>query len=482
MAKFQLSLRARIFLSMILLIIITFVLTGAVLVYHFQREEEEYHKERIKRKEYAVRASIDYFLTPYKDGLREKEIPEVFTDKICELSDIHNLELAIYSTSGHLMIASNEEVVDDEIMPINLNKTTLYQILNQNLRLRTVTKNNIDYLSSYSIIYNNQNKPLAVLNIPYYIEADRIPKQDVQFIRALGSIYVLLFVGAVVIAYLLSNYITGSLKTISGKLRDIRLNRTNEELAWRSNDEIGDLVNEFNRMVQDLEQSAVQLAKTERESAWKEMARQVAHEIKNPLTPMRLMIQHMDGTLKTSEPEKLHEHTQAMIDQIDAMSSIAEAFARFSDMPEYNKVEIDLTALMSTCALLYPSIKVKLDVPDHKVFGLVDRELIVRVFNNLIKNAQQAIPEHRIANIEIGLNDEGEKTVLWVKDNGTGIPADKHDKIFEPSFTTKSTGMGMGLAIVKSIIEGHEGKIWLESEPDKGSCFFIELPKVKRNS
>ena len=143
MIKLQLSLRARIFLSMIILIIITFVLTGAVLIYHFQREEEEYHKERLKRKEYAVRSTIDYFLTPYKDGLTEKELPEMFSDKICEIADIHNLDVAIYSVSGYLLIASNEQIVEEGIVPLRLNPTTLYQVLNQNQRLTLTYKDSV---------------------------------------------------------------------------------------------------------------------------------------------------------------------------------------------------------------------------------------------------------------------------------------------------------------------------------------------------
>ena len=477
MAKLQLSLRARIFLSMIVLILITFILTGAVLVYHFQREEEEYHKERLKRKEYAVRSTIDYFLTPYKDGVTEKELPEMFSDKICEISDIHNLDVALYSVSGYLLIASNEEIVREGIVPLRLNPTTLYQVLNQNQRLRTAYKDSVEYLSSYSVVYNNNNRPLAIVSLPYYIEANSLPAQDVQFIRALGSIYLLLFIGAVVIAYLLSNYITGSLRTIGQKLKEIRLNRINEEITWKSNDEIGDLVEEFNRMVSDLESSAVLLAKSERESAWKEMARQVAHEIKNPLTPMRLMVQYMDMTLKTDEPEKLHEHTQAMIDQIDAMSSIAEAFARFADMPEYNKERVDLNELISTSTLLYPSLKVNFEGSKTSTYAFVDRELMVRVFNNLIKNAQQAIPEGVEPKITLGLEESEESLLLSVKDNGTGITEAQRAKIFEPSFTTKSTGMGMGLAIVQSIVLGHGGKIWFESQPREGTTFFIELPK-----
>lgn len=475
MASIPLSLRARIFISMLFLIIITFVVTGAVLSYHFQREEAEYHRERLQRKEYAIRASIDYFLTPYKEGITEKEIPEMFTDKICEISDIHNLDIAIYSVSGYLLISSNEEAVANSIIPLRIEPTLLYRILNRDTKLTTTYKGETEYLSSYSIIYNANNRPIAIVNMPYYLETNRIPEQDVRFIRTLASIYALLFIGAVVLAFLLSNYITGSLRTIGENLKDIRLNRRNKTIDWRGKDEIGDLVTEYNHMVEELEQSAIRLARSERESAWKEMARQVAHEIKNPLTPMRLMVQHLDVSLKTAEPEKLHEHTAAMIDQIDAMSSIAESFSRFAEMPEYKREQVDVCELINRSVAIYANLNIKTVLPAEPVYAVLDRELMVRVFNNLIKNASQAIPDERTPEIEIGLEVQNQILRLWVSDNGTGISAEQQDRIFEPSFTTKSQGMGMGLAIVKTIVEGLGGRIWLETKVNVGTTFFMEF-------
>lgn len=475
MANVNLSLRARIFISMILLIIITFVLTGAVLFFHFQNEEEEYHKERLQRKEYAIRANIDYFLTPYKEGLTEKELPEVFSEKICEISDIHNLDVAIYSVSGYLLISSNEALVSQGIIPLRLEPTTLYRVLNRDTKLTLNYRDSVEYLSAYSIIYNNKNKPIAIVNLPYYLETSRLPRQDVQFMRTLGSIYLLLFIAAVVIAYLISNYITGSLQTISQNLKDIRLNKHNKKLEWHGADEIGELVSEFNRMVDELESSAVRLARSERETAWKEMARQVAHEIKNPLTPMRLMVQYLDASLKTAEPEKLHEHTEAMIDQIDAMSSIAESFSRFAEMPDYKREKVDICELINRSVSLYPNLLIKLKTPAQPIYAVLDRELMVRVFNNLIKNASQAIPADKLAEFEIGAKKEDKNVVVWVKDNGIGIEEAQREKIFEPSFTTKSQGMGMGLAIVRTIVQGLGGSIWFESEPGVGTTFFMRF-------
>ncbi len=401
----------------------------------------------------------------------------MFQDKICEIADIHNLDIAIYSVSGYLLISSDEHTVAEGITPLRLEPTTLYRVLNRDTKLTINFRDSVEYLSSYSIIFNEKNRPIAIVNLPYYLEMSRIPQQDVQFIRTLGSIYALLFIGAVVIAYLLSNYITSSLRTVGESLRELRFNKRNTKISWQGADEIGQLIDEFNHMVDALEQSAIKLARSERETAWKEMAKQVAHEIKNPLTPMRLMVQHLDATLKTQEPEKLHEHTEAMIDQIDAMSSIAEAFSRFSEMPEYKRENVDLCDLMSRSASMYPDLPITLDKPNEAIYAYIDKELMVRVFNNLIKNAAQAIPEERIPQIDLGVKEDGKNVLLWVRDNGSGIPDDQREKIFEPSFTTKSQGMGMGLAIVKTIIQGLHGEIWFESKAEEGTTFFMRVPR-----
>ena len=248
-------------------------------------------------------------------------------------------------------------------------------------------------------------------------------------------------------------------------------------MQWKSNDEIGQLVKAYNRMLKELEENAIKLAKSERESAWKEMAKQVAHEIKNPLTPMRLLVQQLEFTLKTEDKEQLQEFTKAMLDQIDALVSIADAFSRFADMPSSKREIFDIKELIGRTTSIFSHLKFNTDLPEEQVMVSADRDQLLRVFNNLIKNAWQAVPEDRDPVIDIKLTEEKDHVLIEVKDNGSGIEEEKKARVFEPSFTTKTTGMGLGLAMTQNIIEGLKGKIWLESEIGVGTTFYIKLPR-----
>ena len=261
----------------------------------------------------------------------------------------------------------------------------------------------------------------------------------------------------------------------------MRISEENPSLLGRFDDEIGTLVDEYNRMLNELEKSAVKLARTERESAWKEMAKQVAHEIKNPLTPMRLSVQYLERSLPTNEPEKLQEFTRGMISQIDTLGSIAEAFSRFANMPALRMERFPARQIIERVTALYPEQQIEFvcDEPETEIYG--DRDQLVRVMNNLINNSVQAIPEGRKPEIRIQVSREGGNIRITVTDNGIGIPEEQADKIFEPRFTTKTRGMGLGLAMVKTIIDSFNGKIWFESVPGKRTSFHISLPLEKQS-
>jgi nitrogen fixation/metabolism regulation signal transduction histidine kinase len=281
------------------------------------------------------------------------------------------------------------------------------------------------------------------------------------------------------IAVFISNKIAAPLKFIQESFKKTRLNAKSNLISWNKNDEIGALVNEYNRMLMALQKSAEGLAKSERESAWREMAKQVAHEIKNPLTPMKLGIQHMLRVIDSnqeSREEVIKKISSGLIEQIDNLSNIASAFSDFAKMPQAEYEEITIHDLIKNTIVLFKqsdNIKIenRIDTLLPSVIG--DKNQIIRIFNNLFRNAIQSMEAVEDPLIIIDVTKDKEFLILSIKDNGNGIPEELKDKIFVPYFTTKSSGTGLGLAIVKNMMLGMQGDIRFESEENKGTTFFL---------
>jgi nitrogen fixation/metabolism regulation signal transduction histidine kinase len=310
-----------------------------------------------------------------------------------------------------------------------------------------------------------------IIRVPYAMDDSVIPEEDYQFLRQLGNIYVLLLFVGIALALILSNYISRNMSIVGEKLKKVRLNQSNEKLSWRYNDEIGQLIQEYNLMVEKLEKTAVDLAKSERESAWKEMAQQVAHEIKNPLTPMKLTLQMMQ---REKDLDELQEMSKHLLEEIEGLTSIAEAFARFAEMPSLRLETHDVSYLSNRAVALYSDWGIQF-LSDGPVYANVDKEQWSRIIHNLVKNALQSIPEGRIPEIEVRVRKTFGKGIITVSDNGTGVSDEMKDHIFEPNFTTKSSGMGLGLAMVRNLIQNFGGTISFENQ-DKGASFTITIP------
>jgi nitrogen fixation/metabolism regulation signal transduction histidine kinase len=235
-------------------------------------------------------------------------------------------------------------------------------------------------------------------------------------------------------------------------------------------------------MINELSKSADLLAKSERESAWREMAKQVAHEIKNPLTPMKLSIQHLQRTWNDNDSDKdkkIEQITKTIVEQIDSLSSIATAFSNFAQMPKTNLEHVDLIEIINSSIRLFNENERLEIVFNHPAFSsanvFVDKEQMLRVFNNLFKNAIQSIPENEEGKIMVELSSQNNSYLVAITDNGEGIDETIVNKIFNPNFTTKTGGMGLGLAMVKSIIESCNGKIWFETKKGLGTTFYVSL-------
>jgi len=479
------TLRKRIYISMLAIILFSLVVIGITTIIYFNSQNEAYHIERLKRKEHSVIASLTYF---FKEAVSSNELNTVskeFEEELTKLADINNIQINIYELDGDILMSSNYDYDNPDYYKTSIPDEYLNELITT--VIRQVEELVEDNISTYSYIYSEHNRArIAIVNLPFNRKLNPDSNMLKPFLTVLIEIYLILLIFASVVAFFLSNYITKSLRTVSDKIKSIGINKVNEPIEWPLNDEIGLLINEYNKMIVQLDQSTKKLAQSEREEAWREMAKQVAHEIKNPLTPMKLSVQHLERSLKSNDPEfeeKMKSFSERMIQQIDTLSSIATEFSNFAKMPKSNMHEVNLARILESSVFLFNSeSSVEIVYNNHcgdDAFVQADDEQLTRVFNNLLKNAIQAIPDHnKNGLITIELIEKTWVYLISISDSGVGISEEQKEKIFVPNFTTKSSGSGLGLAMVQQIIKAHEGNIYFESEENKGTTFFVELPKA----
>ncbi|UPQ80348.1 ATP-binding protein [Flavobacterium azooxidireducens] len=469
---------------MIFLTVISSILIASVSIIQFRNEAKDYHQERLERKETAIKENINYILKNTTYPLTTENIPLIFSerDKIHEISDIHALEINFYDLNGKLLKSSKSSfAIDDEpkSIPSHIVRLVLSSMDKRYVEVSEI--NGIKNLSSYSEIKDLQFKPLAILNLPY-IEDDGYYERELRkFMIRFGQVYAFMLLLSGVLAYFLSSFITKSIKTISDKLTETQLNKKNEKIELEtSSREIGLLVEAYNNMVDELEESAVKLAQGEREQAWREMAKQVAHEVKNPLTPMRLTVQSFQRKFDENDPnikQKLDDYTKTLLQQIDIMSSVANAFSNFASMPAQQNELINVVEVVSLGLEIFNENYIHFESTEKEIFMLMDRTQLIRIITNLVKNATQAISnENSNPIVLISVSEENSTVKIEVKDNGIGISDENKMYVFEPKFTTKNSGMGLGLGIIKKIIENYNGTITFESEQNKGTTFTVLLP------
>jgi signal transduction histidine kinase len=480
----MLSLRIRIFLSMIVLIIVASIVLASISIFEFKNEAKQYHQKQLEHKEDAIKENINYVLSNTTYPLIPSNLSLIFKDKIHELSDIHNLEINIYSLDGRLLKSSKSRFsIDAPASPVPKYILKLVQSSIEKRYVDIKNSNGIKNRSSYSLMKDDKFKPLGILNLPY-IEDDSYYQTELQnFLIGLTQVYGFMLLVAFGTAYFLSSYITKSLKTISDKLGETSLNQKNEKIVLEaSSKEINLLINAYNAMVDELEKSALKLAQSEREEAWQEMAKQVAHEIKNPLTPMRLTVQSFERKFDAKDPnlqQKIKDYSETLIQQIDTMNSVASAFSNFASMPAQQDETLNVVEVVELAMDIFNEEYIHFKAEEVVIISKIDKTQLIRIITNLVKNAIQAFPENQenkavCVNIKKVLND----VIITVTDNGIGIAKEDFNHIFEPKFTTKSSGMGLGLGIIKNIIENYNGAITLESQQGKGTTFTVSLPII----
>ena len=484
--EISLSFRARINYSMLAIIIVSFVIIGLITISFFRNQYDNFYTDRLQRKEKAILTSLEYYIQENYDAdkIDAEQIGDMLSLELVKIADIHNTDINIFKTDGELATSSQLSIFDNGFVSKMMNPHAYHKLAIEHDAQFTQQEHigKLNYTSTYAPIRNKAGSTIAYLNVPYFEKSKSINDEVSSFLVTLMNAYVFLLLCAAVMAFFIANSITRPLRFISEKLRILNLNKKNEPIEWRSQDEIGTLISEYNKMIAALESSATKLAKSERESAWREMARQIAHEIKNPLTPMKLSIQYLQRAIDEGKPnvdELAKKVNKTLIEQIDNLSAIATAFSTFAQMPKSQNEGFDLNELLRGVVALFEkedNVKIVFHTYKESATIFTDKNQMISVFNNLIKNAIQSVPEGKEVNITVVTLEEHGNIKAAVMDNGVGIDKDDYDKVFVPNFTTKSSGTGLGLAICKQIVESSRGHIWFESVVNEGTSFYITIP------
>ncbi len=485
----QLNIKNKIQYTMIGVLLLSLLLIGTGTIFFSIRQYRARHFDSLSEKIQSVYIELMHKLEFESDlsGGWQGGGYNSLDELLQKFSNVFFTDINLYGPKGDLLATSRSEVFNNKLLGPQIHPAAFRELAFRDAAefVQEESIGSLRYLSAYVPFRNNENKLLAYLNLPYFTRQRVLTLEITNLVVAVVNFYVVLITISILIAVFISTQITQPLRMLQSKFSKITFGKSNEKIQYDARDEIGVLVREYNHMIDELAISAEKLARSEREFAWREMAKQIAHEIKNPLTPMKLSVQHLQRTPE-KDPEKQKENIQrisrTLIEQIDHLSKIATEFSNFAKMPRANNEEVNLEEnIRQISELFMNSEQIRIDTSfdiSGPVFVFADPEQLTRVFINLLKNAIQSIPEDREGQIGIRLESAGQTARVKVMDNGRGIPDELSDKLFQPNFTTKSSGMGMGLAIVKSIVENAGGSIRYETELGKGTVFIVELPLV----
>lgn len=481
------SFKTRLQLMMVGLILFASVLIGIIILNNIIQQNNKKNQSILSEKAHSVLIELEHKLsnTDFLDQPENEYLEELLT----KFSLIFFSDINLYDDEGTLMASSRKEIFTEGLKSVKMQREA-YIALAINKRTLFIMEEktgNYEYLSAYIPFRDNQNKTTAFINLPYFARQQELQQEISAILVTIINIYVILTALAIMVSLIMSNHLTQPLQLIRDRFSKLNLSSGIEKIDYQSNDELGELINEYNLMVEKLAESAEQLARSERESAWREMARQVAHEIKNPLTPMKLSIQHLEKAWNDHTPDwqvKLERTTKTLIQQIDSLSAIATAFSDFAKLPAAQNKAVDIGAILRGNAGLfsnYPNIEIAFNIPDYPCYVFADEKQLSRVFINLFTNAMQAISNDAKGQITITLTTDSPNHKITIGDNGIGMTEEQQHKIFSPNFTTKSSGMGLGLAMVKNIIESAGGHITFSSKPGRGTTFNIALPEYNKD-
>ncbi|HTI57610.1 sensor histidine kinase [Mucilaginibacter sp.] len=474
--------KTRIQLSIVFAVVATLILVGVITYVSITKQYSEQQDATISHRLLQIgKAFENAHLTGgvYYMG-------QDYLAKFDEFANVYSADITLFNTNGEMLVSTQPKLYDNGLIAKRINGKAYINLhqLNKSIFINPEIIGDFSYKAGYIALTNGQNRTIGYLQLPSFSNEEDYKSRLSSLLDAMINIYALIFIAIGLLAVFIARQITTPLNIIQYSLSKTIYGQKNEPIKWKRKDEIGTLIAEYNNMIAALEQSAQKLAQSERESAWREMAKQVAHEIKNPLTPLKLGLQLLEKSWKDKDPkfdQKFERFSKSFVEQIESLSSIASEFSAFAKMPDTRLEKMDVFDILTQAVVVYKqteNIKINYRAPENPFKVSADRDQLLRCFNNLLKNAIEAIPQGRDGVIAIEHMITNGAVLLSIKDNGNGIPANLREKIFEPNFTTKSSGTGLGLAFVKNSIENAGGKVWFETIIGEGTTFYISLPEV----
>lgn len=471
----------RIQLFIVFAVVFTLITAGVITYFSVSSQITAQQERTIVQRAWEVAKSMESRILKSNTGFLKDA-----SAQFIEIAEANALDMNLYDTSGQLIYTTQPRIYDLKLISNYLNARAFVHLKHYG-RSRYVQEEHIgklNYLTAYASLRKTDYEPVAFLSLPYYSSQQEFDQSIGVLLNTLINIYALVILVLGLFAVFVANKITAPLLLVQRSLAKTKIGKQNEPIFWKRNDEIGSLIKEYNLMIAELEHSADKLMQSERESAWKEMAKQVAHEIKNPLTPLKLGIQQLERSWKDKDPGfevRFQRFISSFVEQIDSLTRIATEFSDFAKMPDADFVEIDLMEIIRNSAAVFDHLgNVSIEISNRQdAEGLIirgDKDQFLRAFNNLIKNSIEAAVGKRRCLIRVNVSKENGHALVEIRDNGEGISPEARKKMFQPNFTTKSSGTGLGLAFVRRAIESVGGSVTYETKLGKGTAFFLRIP------
>ena len=472
------SLRNKVFWGFLLICLLSIASSSTLSYFILRNNAVAQSRTDLQKKSEALMSALDYSVS--HSQVQTNDLPQILANDIFEIADINNQDIIIYDLKGKFLISNKDiNLISQKEIPIEV----INRVLKSDTRVDFQTydkKIGANVSSSYMILKNNMLEPIGIVFFPFYHNDGAYFSVFNKYVNYIIIVNLFIIAIAVWLSWIISNNLTRAVTKFSDKINQITLFENDPKpIKYYHNDELNQLVKAYNKMILQIQEQKQRLSFKDKEEAWREMAKQVAHEVKNPLTPMKLTIQNFERKFDPADPDirdKVKHLSRTLVDQIDLVATVASAFSQFAQLPEKNNEIFDLNKEIKNIINVFSDEKIYFHSNRDIIMIEMDKIYLSRIITNLVANSRQAKHDDRENIINLDVEQRQKRVIITVDDNGTGIPEELYDRIFEPNFTSKTSGTGLGLTMVRKMVEDYKGEISVKSELGKGSTFTISLP------